>query len=111
MNFDEYQFQAEKTAVYPEEHGIGGLVYTVLGLANEAGEVAGKLKKLIRGDELPPGPSWVDIIGDELGDVLWYVAQVCEELGISMQTVAENNLKKLSSRAERGVLKGSGDKR
>lgn len=108
MNFEEYQFQAEKTAIYPKEKG---LEYTILGLANEAGEVAGKLKKMIRGDELPPGPSWGDVIGDELGDVLWYVAQVCEELGISMQWVAENNIKKLYSRAERNVLRGDGDKR
>ena len=108
MNFVDYQFRAEQTAIYPEETGLD---YTIHGLSSEAGEVAGKRKKWLRGDVLPEGPSWVDIFADELGDVLWYVAMVCEELDIDMQTVAENNIRKLNDRVERDVIKGDGDNR
>jgi NTP pyrophosphatase (non-canonical NTP hydrolase) len=108
MNFKEYQEIAHSTAVYNDDDAV---VYTILGLANEAGEVAGKLKKYIRGDELPPGPSWQDVIGDELGDVLWYLAETCTAWGIDLDRIATNNAQKLADRAERGVLKGSGDKR
>lgn len=103
MNLNEYQNAAMMTAVYPEAHG---LTYTVLGLASEAGELAGKLKKQIR-DGAFQGPA----MEAELGDVLWYVAMVAEELGISLELVAQRNLEKLASRAERGKIGGSGDDR
>jgi len=108
MKFFDYQVRTRDTAVYPREHA---LVYTILGLTNEAGEVAGKLKKLIRGDKLPEGPAWEDVIGDELGDVLWYLARVADELCINLDDIAEKNLQKLESRKARNVLKGSGDNR
>jgi NTP pyrophosphatase (non-canonical NTP hydrolase) len=110
-DFTEYQVRTRETAVYPAESVLDALIYTILGLSNEAGEVAGKLKKLIRGDELPDGPEWEDVIADEIGDVLWYLARVADEMNINLAVIAENNLQKLESRKERNVLKGSGDKR
>lgn len=108
MDFKEYQKIAHETAIYNDDDAI---IYTTLGLANEAGEVAGKLKKYIRGDELPEFICWDDLIAEELGDVLWYLAECCTAWGIDFDLLASNNAKKLASRAERGVLKGSGDKR
>lgn len=107
MNFTEYQILAHQTAVYPKEEGI---YYTVLGLASEAGEVAGKLKKWIRGD-IPDGPGLQELLEDELGCTLWYLAEICTVLDIDFNTVAYKNVEKLKDRAKRGVIKGSGDKR
>jgi NTP pyrophosphatase (non-canonical NTP hydrolase) len=87
------------------------LAYTGLGASNEAGEVAGKIKKIIRdgyGDR--PMEKKLAIL-DEVGDTLWYLAQVCNELGLDMSSAATRNVAKLGSRAERGVLGGSGDTR
>jgi NTP pyrophosphatase (non-canonical NTP hydrolase) len=103
MNLSQYQSEALQTAVYPLERALD---YTVLGLASEAGEVAGKLKKIIR-----DGEGNLDDIADELGDVLWYCAAVADALGTNLEIVAARNLNKLSSRKARGVLGGSGDKR
>lgn len=110
-DMDNYQRLASKTAIYPDRHGSGGLTYAVLGLANEAGEVAGKLKKIMRDDAGRMSPSRRDEIGAELGDVLWYVAMVADELRINLSHVARHNLDKLGDRKERGVLGGSGDDR
>ena len=107
---DGYQALTAETAIYPDEipewvpHG---LVYTVLGLNDEAGEVAGKLKKAIREDDR----EYLDRMPDELGDVLWYLARSCEELNTSMREVAEGNVDKLFDRKDRGVLHGEGDDR
>ncbi len=101
-----YQKQAKKTAIYPEQHG---LAYTILGLTNEAGEVAGKYKKFLR-----DGTQFIDLrekLIDELGDVLWYAAMLSEEIGTTLGEVMERNLGKLEDRANRGTLGGSGDKR
>lgn len=106
IQFDEYQGRASKTAIYPEEYG---LEYTVLGLASEAGEVAGKLKKYIR-DGMSYGDLETALVA-ELGDVLWYVAAVATELGVHLSTIAENNIAKLEDRSERNALSGSGDYR
>lgn len=103
MNFDHYQNQTEKTAVYPEENAIE---YLALGLNGEAGEVAEKIKKSIR-DEKELG----DELQDELGDVLWYMARLLDELGYSFDKTAEGNLDKLLDRKERDKIKGSGDDR
>jgi len=108
MNFKEYQKIAHETAVYNDDDAV---IYTALGLVNEAGEVAGKVKKYIRGDELPEFIGWDSLVADELGDVLWYLAECCTAWGLDFDLLASNNAKKLASRAERGVLKGSGDKR
>lgn len=103
-SFDDYQKFARSTAIYPPDAGI---VYPTMGLASEAGEVAGKVKKYIRdGGEFP-----VDDLKKELGDVLWYVAVLAGEFGIKLSDVANANAKKLIDRSARGVLSGSGDNR
>lgn len=90
--------------VYPEKHAI---VYPALGLAGEAGEIAEKVKKWLRGDrELDK-----DALLSELGDPLWYITSLADDLGYTLQDVINRNVEKLSSRKERGVLKGSGDNR
>lgn len=109
MKFDEYQEETNKTAIYPKDN-ISGLDYLSLGLVGEAGEVANKVKKVIRDNDRHIG----DIVKDldhELGDILWYIAQICEALGLSMELTAEHNLDKLSDRKRRGKIKGSGDER
>lgn len=103
MKLNEYQNAAMTTAVYPEDQG---LTYTILGLASEAGELAGKLKKQIR-----DGEGHYEAMKAELGDVLWYVAMAAEELGVGLEEIANRNLEKLASRANRGKLGGSGDDR
>ena len=109
MNFDEYQTEAKKTAIYPD---VGfNLVYPTLGLNGEAGEIAEKVKKLIRDGSGEQTYEFREAITKELGDVLWYVAALCSELGVSMSLVAANNLAKLTDRSIRDVLSGSGDDR
>lgn len=107
MNFNEYQQQARKTAIYPQQGNLGGLIYATLGLAGEAGELANKVKKILRDGAHP------DDLGlkDELGDVLWYVAQVATELDADLDWVVTNNILKLENRKTAGTLKGSGDER
>ena len=107
MDFNQYQEAAKLTAIYPHDQG---LVYTVLGLVGEAGEVAEKVKKLIRGDLVEQGDFEQDVT-KELGDVLWYLSNLAGELGVSLNQVAELNLAKLQSRQERDVLNGNGDDR
>lgn len=92
-----------KTAVFPQEYY---LIYPALGLVNEAGEYAGKVKKILRGDT-----NTTEAAAAELGDVLWYLAACAEALGVDLADVAHQNLTKLADRAARGVLKGSGDNR
>ena len=109
MDFSDYQQRSRATAVYP---GAGdNLVYPTLGLAGEAGEVAEKVKKLIRDDGGVLSDERRAAIAKELGDVLWYVAQVATEAGLDLDTIAAANLEKLLSRQQRGVLQGSGDDR
>lgn len=107
FDFDYYQERAKATAVYPKERG---LEYTVLGLCGEAGELANKVKKIIRGDVGNVAGVRMEL-SSELGDVLWYVAAIAEELGIPLSQIAGDNLKKLHDRQVRGQLKGSGDTR
>lgn len=106
MEFSEYQKQALTTAVYPREREVE---YPLLGLTNEAGEAAGKLKKVWRGDKTIEDVT--DPLLDELGDCLWYIAMVTYDLGYNLEYVAARNLGKLSDRADRGVIRGDGDKR
>ena len=109
MNFNDYQTKSRKTAKYP---AIGqALIYPVLGLTNEAGEVAGKVKKIFRDKDGIIGEAERQALKGELGDVLWYLAQVCTELDLSLDDVAEHNLEKLYSRLERGKIGGEGDNR
>ena len=102
MTFDEYQEFARLTAMYPEDVKV---VYPTLGLCGEAGEVAEKIKKHMR-----DGRSLVGV-GLELGDVLWYISALADDLGITLEEVAQANIDKLASRMERGKLGGSGDDR
>lgn len=104
MNFNDYQAEAKETAIYPEDYAV---VYPTLGLASESGEIASKVKKCIRDHTQFDRQDMVR----ELGDVLWYVAAIASDLGITLQEVAEANINKLSSRKERGTLSGSGDDR
>jgi NTP pyrophosphatase (non-canonical NTP hydrolase) len=109
MDFSTYQAKSRATAKYPS---IGhGVIYPTLGLANEAGEVAGKIKKIFRDKNGAIGKSERAALQAELGDVLWYLSQVCTELDISLEQVAQANLAKLLDRQERGVIQGEGDNR
>lgn len=109
MDFSEYQKQSRATAKYPS---IGHpVIYPVLGLANEAGEVAGKVKKVFRDKGGEINEATRAALASELGDVLWYLSQVCTELGLSLDEVAGQNIAKLLDRLERGVIRGDGDNR
>jgi NTP pyrophosphatase (non-canonical NTP hydrolase) len=109
MHFNDYQRASRKTASYPP---IGhGVIYPTLGLTNEAGEVAGKIKKIFRDKAGVIGDAEREALQAELGDVLWYLAQVCTELNLSLDDVAQSNLDKLASRQQRGVIAGDGDTR
>lgn len=103
MNANEYQNWTRTTAIYPKN---SALEYLGLGLASEAGEVAGKLKKRIR-------DGGIDVMSliDEIGDVYWYLARLCDEIGFSTEGVLKRNFDKLEDRKNRNVIKGSGDKR
>ena len=104
LTLDQYQQQAAKTAVYPEDKAYR---YLIAGLAGEVGEVSSIFAKHWRGD----GPLTSDKLEAELGDVLWFVAMLADEIGCDLSEVAQGNLDKLADRAERGKLKGSGDNR
>ncbi|MCD6728117.1 MAG: nucleoside triphosphate pyrophosphohydrolase family protein [Solirubrobacteraceae bacterium] len=105
----DYQLRSRATAVYP---GAGeNLLYPTLGLCGEAGEVAEKVKKMVRDDGGVLSDERRAALAGELGDVLWYAAQVATEAGLDLGAVAEANLEKLRSRQDRGRLHGSGDGR
>jgi NTP pyrophosphatase (non-canonical NTP hydrolase) len=109
MEFNDYQMLARETAIYPN---LGGnITYPVLGLCGESGEVAEKVKKIIRDKE----GIWNDddkvAIKKELGDVLWYIANVAWEFGLTMNDIALTNIDKLNERKNKGKLHGSGDNR
>jgi len=101
-----YQDDAAKTAIYTNK-----LIYPVLGLAGESGEVANKLKKILRDKEGKIDTEDRDQIKAELGDVLWYIAACATDLGIQLNDIAVENLEKLNSRKERNTISGSGDNR
>lgn len=109
MKFDDYQKRSRPLAIYPDIDR--NFVYPVLGLVGEAGEVAEKIKKALRDDKGKISPERLEDIRKEMGDVLWYLAQLATELGLSLSNVAEHNLTKLQSRHRRGTLSGSGDSR
>ena len=105
----DYQQEASETAIFPKQKA---LEYITLGLTGEAGEIANKVKKLIRdgADEETLEQKKIEI-GYELGDVLWYCAMLAREVDINLGHVMEKNIEKLHSRKERGTLGGSGDNR
>lgn len=106
INFQEYQSKALTTAVYPKVYNIS---YPALGLAEEAGEVAGKIAKMMR-DKISITDQ-KDKIEAEMGDVLWMLAALAHDCGLSLQTVAEKNVDKLQARQKAGTLHGEGDNR
>jgi NTP pyrophosphatase (non-canonical NTP hydrolase) len=108
MEFNTYQAMAAETAIYPQNCAI---TYPALGLTGEAGEVAEKVKKILRDKKGLPTPEDVAEIAKELGDVLWYISALAKDLGLNMNDIATANLEKLASRKSRGVLQGSGDNR
>jgi NTP pyrophosphatase (non-canonical NTP hydrolase) len=109
MNFNDYQQKSRATAQYP---AIGHpVIYPALGLVNEAGEVAGKIKKIFRDKQGNIGEPEREALKAELGDVLWYIAQVATELELPLDEIAETNLAKLLDRQARGKIQGDGDNR
>jgi NTP pyrophosphatase (non-canonical NTP hydrolase) len=111
MTLDEYQAAAMKTAVGKSEDFVQGFLYRTLGLVGEAGEVAEKVKKIIRDKNGELTEEDKREIVKELGDVLWYTQGLAMALGVSLEEVAQTNLDKLSSRKDRDKIKGSGDNR
>lgn len=109
MELSEYQAMSRATAVYP--NAGDDLLYPTLGLCGEAGEVAEKIKKMIRDDDGVLTDERRAALSKELGDVLWYLAQIATEADLQLDTIAEANIEKLSSRQRRNVLQGSGDDR
>lgn len=121
MDFNQYQVKARTTAVYPSAFKI---LYPALGLGGETGETLEKIKKMIRdGDFEPEYFTCVNIDEDpilskqreeikkELGDILWYLANLATDFGLNLSDIAKANLEKLLDRKARGVIKGSGDNR
>jgi NTP pyrophosphatase (non-canonical NTP hydrolase) len=108
MELSDYQRRSRSTAAYPSG---AALVYPALGLVGEAGEVAEQIKKAIRDDGGEISQERLAAIEKELGDVMWYLAQLATELGLELDEIAMVNLEKLRSRKLRGVLAGSGDER
>jgi NTP pyrophosphatase (non-canonical NTP hydrolase) len=125
MNFNEYQEACKQFAVYGKSAALSSddskvipinVTYCALGLASEAGEVAGVIKKAIRDDEYLVqrnrfAPDRFDKLLAELGDVMWYASQLATELGVKLEDVCIGNIDKLTARKEKGTLQGSGDNR
>ena len=109
MDFHTYQQRSRATACYPDAGA--NPIYPTLGLCGEAGEVADKVKKVLRDQGGEFSAEVIAALQLELGDVLWYVAQLATELGLELDQVAQANLDKLSSRSARNVISGSGDSR
>ena len=109
MEFKDYQELIGDFSIYPNKGS--NYIYPVLGLTEEAGEVAGKIKKILRDDNGVISEEKKQEIKKELGDVLWYLTAECNELGLSLEEVVEENIKKMFGRRERGTLHGSGDNR
>ena len=109
MTAEFYEMKASQTAIFPKNQA---LEYLALGLTSEAGEVAGKVKKLIRDGEDVEGFELKKIaIASEIGDVLWYCAMMAKEVGVPLNEIMKENLNKLHGRKVRGTLHGSGDNR
>lgn len=110
MNGNYYQDWTRSTAIYPGDK-VQRLTYVSLGLVGEAGEIANKVKKILRDDNNVLSTAKRNELIDELGDVAWYLARVADELDVSLGTVFQNNMNKLNSRKDRGAIGGSGDAR
>ena len=107
-DLDMYQQVAKQTAIYPREQAI---IYPTLGLTGEAGEVANKVKKIIRDDNNKINKGLVQEISAEIGDCLWYISVLAGDIGIKLSDIANANLIKLANRKKKGTIHGSGDTR
>ena len=107
-DLDMYQQVAKQTAIYPREQAI---IYPTLGLTGEAGEVANKVKKIIRDDGNKINEGLVQEISAEIGDCLWYISVLADDIGFKLSDIANSNLIKLENRKKKGTIHGSGDKR
>ena len=110
MKMDDYQKKALTTAL-PSGDDFKDLLHWVLGISGESGEIAEKFKKIIRDKDSQVSEADKQELAKEIGDVLWYLAVLSNQLGFSFSDVAQQNLDKLQSRKKRGVLGGSGDNR
>lgn len=108
MNFDFYHREAKKTSIYPQNMKV---CYPALGLAGEAGEVCDKIKKVYRDNNGEFSIDKKQEILNEIGDVLWYMVSICDDLGYTLEDAAWANLKKIQSRQERNKIHGNGDNR
>jgi len=111
MDFNFYQREAKKTAIYKGAGTFMGLAYTALGLNGEAGEFAEKVKKCWRDDEGIFIEGRLADIKKELGDILWYLSAAANEVGLTLDEIAIHNLEKLKARVKDGTIHGSGDNR
>ncbi len=109
LSFSEYQHLSRQTAIYPDKDN--NFIYPTLGLAGEAGEIAEKIKKVIRDKGSVIDEETKKALEKELGDVLWYVSNLATELELSLEDIARRNIEKLFSRKERDKLHGEGDDR
>lgn len=109
MTNDDYQAFTKTTAIYPK--GQDGFDYVILGMVAEAGEVAGKWAKWKRGDYLGVEIEIDKDMDKEVGDLLWFISQYCNETETTIGALMEMNMRKLKSRQERGTLQGNGDNR
>ncbi len=109
LSLNEYQRQAFTTAMYPNKGS--NIIYPTLGLCGETGEVAEKIKKVLRDKGGVIDEETKKAIVFELGDICWYIAALCSELGVEMEYVARTNIDKLAARRAKGTIQGSGDNR
>ena len=107
-DLDMYQQVAKQTAIYPREQAI---IYPTLGLTGEAGEVANKVKKIIRDGTNKNNENLVQEISAEIGDCLWYISVLADDIGVKLSDIANSNLEKLANRKKKGTIRGSGDTR
>ena len=108
MTLNQYQEEALKTAIYPEDKKI---IYPTLGLTGEAGEVAEKVKKVIRDNNQEFTDEKKRQIALEISDVLWYCATLSHDIGYTLGEIGKMNIDKLASRQQRNKIGGSGDER
>ncbi len=111
MDFDEYEKLAAKTAHFDDRTEEYKLMYLALGVAGEAGEVAEKIKKIMRNDHGVVSKEKREEVQKEIGDVLWYLSQLSRQLGFSFSSAAETNIAKLADRMARNVITSEGDNR
>ena len=107
-DLDMYQQVAKTTAIYPREQAI---IYPTLGLTGEAGEVANKVKKIIRDGTIENHEGLIQEISSEIGDCLWYISVLADDIGVKLSDIANSNLEKLENRKKKGTIHGSGDDR